>query len=328
MTDGTSRLRVAVALVVAVVVVGTVGYWALGLSPLDALYQTVTTITTVGFREVGTFGNGQKVFTIVIILAGVGTVLYTLTLIVQLVVEGRLSEFVGRRRMDRKIADMSNHVVVCGWGRVGQAVAHDLDARGRAVVVVDVDRERLEHCPFPATVADATLDETLRAVRIDRARALVAALAGDAENLFVTLSGRALNPGLFIVARARQEDSISKLRQAGADRVVNPQALGAARMASFVVQPHVAEFIDVVMHERSMEFRMREFEITPASDLARRSLREAKLRERANTLVLALRLADGTFVANPDPDIRLEPGQVIIAVGTDQDLARLEAISS
>jgi voltage-gated potassium channel len=327
MDKGRAQLRFALALVVGVVVVGTIGYWALGLSPLDAAYQTVTTITTVGFREVGTFGAAQKVFTIVIILAGVGTVLYTLTLIVQLVVEGRLAEFVGRRRMDRKIADMSDHVVVCGWGRVGRAVAHDLHERGRAVVVVDSDRERLENCPFPAMVADATLDENLRAARVEQARALVAALAGDAENLFVTLSGRALNTDLFIVARARQEDSISKLRQAGADRVVNPQALGAARMASFVEQPNVAEFIDVVMHERSMEFRMREFEITASSGLARQSLRDARLRERANVLVLALRMADGLFVTNPDPDTRLEPGEVIIAVGTDEDLCRLEQIS-
>ena len=313
-------------MVVAVIVSGTVGYWLLGLRPLDALYQTVTTITTVGFREVGDFGPSEQWFTIVVILCGVGTVLYTFTLVVQLMVEGRLGEFVGRRRMDRQIANLRGHVVVCGWGRVGRAVAHDLSVGGRDVVVVDIARERVDAIKFPTVVADATLDETLRSAGIERAGALVAALSGDAENLFVTLSGRAINPTLFIVARARQEDSVSKLTQAGADRVVNPQELGAARMASFIVQPNVAEFVDVVMHERSMEFRMREVEISVDSSLAHHSLQSAKLRERANVLVLALRLTDGTFVANPDPGTVLEPEQVLIAVGTADDLERLERV--
>ncbi len=322
-----ARLRLAFGIVGSVLAVGTVGYWLLGFSFLDALYQTVTTITTVGFREVGEFGTAEKVFTIAVIIAGVGAVLYTFTLSVQLVAEGWLSDYVGRRRMDRKIADLHGHVVVCGWGRVGRAVAEHLHGRGRDVVVVDLQRERLEGIALPTVVGDATLNETLRAAGIDRAQALIAALSGDADNLFVTLSGRAINPGLFIVARARQDDSVPKLSQAGADRVVNPQELGGARMASFVVQPNVAEFVDVVMHERSMEFRMQEVEITPASPLAGMSLRELNLRERANVLVLAVRLADGTFVTNPDPASTLAPHQVVIAVGTASDLQRLEQLS-
>ncbi len=159
---------------------------------------------------------------------------------------------------------------------------------------------------------------------ISRAGTLVAALAGDAENLFVTLSGRALNPALFIVARARQDDSIAKLSQAGADRVVNPQELGAARIASFIVQPHVAEFVDVVMHERSLEFRMQELVIENGSPLAGQTLRTADLRQRANVLVLALRRPDGTFINNPDPDLVLEPGHVLIAVGAGTDLRRVD----
>jgi len=312
--------------VATVLVAGTLGYWLLGFSFLDALYQTVTTISTVGFREVGEFGTAEKLFTIVLIVAGVGAVLYTFTLSVQLVAEGWLSDFVGRRRMDRKIADLRDHVVVCGWGRVGRAVADHIHDHGHDIVVVDLDRDRLDKIAFPTIVGDATLNATLRAAGIERARALVAALSGDAENLFVTLSGRAINPALFIVARARQEDSVPKLSQAGADRVVNPQELGGARMASFVVQPNVAEFVDVVMHERSMAFRMQEVEIPVGSALAGRSLRELNLRDRANVLVLAVRLPDGTFVTNPDPASTLAPHQVIIAVGTADDLERLERL--
>ncbi len=318
------RLRVAVLLVATVVAISTAGYTLLGMAPLDAFYQTMTTITTVGFKEVEPFGPAEQWFTIGVIVSGVGAVLYTFTLSVQLVVEGQLGEYVGRRRMDRRIADMDGHVIVCGWGRVGRAVAHDLRASGRDVVVVDIDRERVAEIPFPTVVADATLDDTLRKAGIERAATLVAALSGDAENLFVTLSGRAINPVLFIVARARQDDSVAKLTQAGADRVVNPQELGAARIASFIVQPHVAEFVDVVMHERSMEFRMQELPIRHGSPLAGQTLRSIKLRERANVLVLALRRPDGTFVNNPGPDFVLEEGHVLIAVGAGPDLRRLE----
>lgn len=310
-------------MVAFVFVGGTVGYWLLGLSPIDAAYQTVTTVSTVGFREVGRFGTAEKAFTIVLIIVGVGTVLYTFTLTVQMVVEGQLREIVGRRRMDNKIAGLRGHVVLCGWGRVGRAVAADLEREGRHVVVVDSNPIRVVDVALPTIVGDATLDATLRAAGIEHAHALVAALADDADNLFVTLSGRSLNPALFIVARARQDESIDKLTRAGADRVVNPQELGAARMASFVVRPHVAEFIDVVMHERSMEFRMQEVEIPPDSPLVGRTLREANLRRESGTLVLAVRDSDGAFTTNPEPDTVLHANHIVIAVGTEADLRRL-----
>ncbi len=321
------RLQRAVAMVIAVGVVGTIGYWLFGLSFTDATYQTVTTITTVGFRELHDFNNLEQWFTIAIIITGVSTVLYTFTLAVQVVVEGQLRDFVGRRMMDREINKLSGHTVVCGWGRVGRAVADDLIGAGHSVVVVDVDPDRVADVSFPTVVGDATLDSTLRAAGIDRASALIAALEGDAENLFVTLSARAIVPDLFIVARARQEESVPKLANAGADRVVNPQELGAARMASFVARPHVAEFIDVVMHERSLEFRMQEYDVPEGSHLAGTTLRDADLRRRAGILVLALRRVDGSFTTNPDPDIVIEPHQVLIAVGNDDDFRRLEELA-
>jgi len=314
-------------MVAAVAVIGTIGYMLFGLNFTDAVYQTVTTMTTVGFRELQEFTPLEKWFTIFIIITGVSTVLYTFTLAVQLVVEGQLRDFVGRRLMDREISKMSGHTIVCGWGRVGRAVADDLIATGQSVVVVDVDGARVANVAYPTVVGDATLDSTLRAAGIERAQSLVAALEGDAENLFVTLSARAIMPDLFIVARARQDESVPKLANAGADRVVNPQELGAARMASFVARPHVAEFIDVVMHERSLEFRMQEFEVPDGSALAGVTLRDADLRKRAGVLVLALRLVDGTFTTNPDPDTVIEPGQVLIAVGADDDFRRLDAMT-
>ncbi len=318
-----ARPRVAALMLALVLLGGTVGYRLFGLSLLDAMYQTVTTVTTVGFEEVHPFGTGERVFTIVLIIVGVGTALYTFTLGVQMVVEGQLQSIVGRRRMDRKIANLSGHIVLCGWGRVGKAVAADLHREGWQVVVVDSSAERVADTTLPAVVGDATLDATLRAAGIEHAYALVAALVDDADNLFVTLSGRSLNPELFIVARARQDESVAKLTRAGADRVVNPQELGAARMASFVARPHVAEFVDVVMHERSLEFRMQEVEIPAGSPLDGMTLRHADLRQRTGTLVLALRDSEGTFNTNPDSDSVLRAHHILIAVGTEEHLARL-----
>ena len=315
-------------MVLVVFVISTIGFRLFGLSIVDAIYMTVITITTVGYREVGLgdFSNAQKWFTMAIIITGVSTILYTFTLSVQVVVEGQLREFVGRRRMDKKIEHMHGHVIVCGWGRVGRAAARDLAGAGQAVVVIDRDGALATEIELLAVTGDATLDTTLRAAGIERASSLIAALQGDAENLFVTLSSRALNPGLFIVARARQEESVAKLSNAGADRVVNPQELGAARMASYVVQPNVAEFVDVVMHERSMEFRLQEVDIPAGSSLAGRTLRDADLRRKAGVLVLALRDPEGNFTTNPDPDIVLEPYHVIIAAGTNEALHELTRV--
>jgi voltage-gated potassium channel len=314
-------------MVVAVLVVGTAGYLLFGLSFTDAVYQTVTTVSTVGFRELHEFSTLEQWFTIGVIILGASTVLYTFTLAVQVVVDGELRNFLGRRFMNREISKLSGHTIVCGWGRVGRAVADDLVEAGHSVVIVDIDADRVARVEYPTVVGDATLDSTLRAAGIARAKALVAALEGDAENLFVTLSARAIVPDLFIVARARQDESVPKLANAGADRVVNPQELGAARMASFVARPHVAEFVDVVMHERSLEFRMQEFDVPEGSLLAGQTLREADLRKRAGVLILALRRVDGTFTTNPDPDIVIEPHQILIAVGTDTDFDRLEKVA-
>jgi voltage-gated potassium channel len=322
------RLRMALGMVLVVVVAGTVGFRLFGLSMVDAIYMTIITITTVGYREVGVgeFSNAEKLFTMAIIITGVSTVLYTFTLSVQVVVEGQLREFVGRRRMDKKIEHMVGHIIVCGWGRVGRAAAHDLATAGQQVVVIDKDPSLAAEIDLLAVTGDATLDTTLRAAGIERASSLITALESDAENLFVTLSSRALNPDLFIVARARQEESAAKLSNAGADRVVNPQELGAARMASYVVQPNVAEFIDVVMHERSLEFRLQEVDIPLGSSVAGLTLRDADLRQKAGVLVLALRDPAGNFTTNPDPEIVIEPHHVIIAVGTNEALKELTRV--
>jgi voltage-gated potassium channel len=318
------RLTIALAVLASVTVAGTVGYLVLGFGLLDAVYQTVTTVTTVGFREVQPLDTAGKVFTIVLIVVGVGTALYTLGVIIETLLEGQLPEVFGRRRMERKITGMSDHVVVCGWGRVGRAIARDLSAMGASPVVVDNDPIRVENVPYPTLLGDATDDEILDRAGVQRARALVAALDTDAGNLFVTLSARALRPELFIVARVRLEENEDKLRRAGADRVVNPQSIGGARMAAFVLQPYVTEFVDVVMHDRGIEFRLEEIRVPEGSPIEGCSIREAHVRDRTGALVLALRDRSGTFTTNPPPETVVRADQTIIAIGTPGDLDKLQ----
>ncbi|HMC04681.1 MAG TPA: NAD-binding protein, partial [Actinomycetota bacterium] len=197
------RLRFGLAALVGVLVTGTAGYVLLGFSLLDAVYQTVTTVSTVGFREVHPLSTGGRVFTIVLILVGVGTALYSFTLLLEAVVEGQIAELLGRRRMDRQIARMAGHVIVCGFGRVGRNLTHYVAGAGQDVVVVEQDPDRAAAAEGSVLVVrgDATSDEVLREAGVERARVLVSALNTDAANLFVTLTARSLRSDLFIVAR-------------------------------------------------------------------------------------------------------------------------------
>ncbi|HKY76215.1 MAG TPA: potassium channel protein [Acidimicrobiia bacterium] len=323
------RLRFGLAALVGIIVAGTAGYIALGFPWLDALYQTVTTVATVGFREVQPLSAGGQAFTIVLILVGVGTALFTFTQVLEVVVEGHVQEVLGRRRMEREITQMSGHVIVCGFGRVGRNLAQYVTNAGQDVVVIDHDPARAAAATAERSghvvQGDATIDEVLKEAGIERARVLVTALNTDAANLFVTLTARSLRPDLFIVARARVESSEAKLTQAGADRVVNPQGIGGARMAAFVLQPHVAEFLDVVMHDGSLEFRLEEIPLPDQSPLAGKSLRDAHIRDSTGALILALRDASGRFTTNPPPETELCAGQILIAIGTDAQLRALAA---
>ncbi len=312
-------------LLISITVVGFVGYLMLGLSAVDAIYQTVVTISTVGYREVG-YDEGStpyRLFTIFIILGGVGTAFYTLGVLLETLVEGRLTDQLWRRRMERTIAGMQGHVIVCGWGRVGRTIANDIAASGRDVVIIDNDADRLVSLELPFVEGDATDDATLQAASLSTASALVAALDSDAANLYVTLSGRSARPDLFIVARARVESAEAKLTQAGANRVVNPQYIGGERIAAMILQPSVADFLDVVMRDGGLEFRLAEIVVDARSSLVGHSLRDAHLRDRTGALVLAMRSEVGTFHTNPPPDTLINAGEVLIVIGTAMQIQAL-----
>lgn len=318
-------MRISGLVLAGVTVAGTVAYTILGLSPLDALYQTITTVSTVGFREYGEPTVAWKLTTLVVIMFGVGAALYTLGLFLETLVEGQLTDRLERRRVARRIAAMQGHVIVCGWGRVGRTIADHLRGAGSEVVVVDNDPERVAMASVPTVEGDATDDDVLRQAGIERAATLIAALATDADNLYVTLSARALRADLFIVARARLEAAEPKLSQAGANRVVNPQKIGGARMAALATQPSVADFLDVVMHDGSLEFRLAEVDLRAGSPLVGRTLRDTQLRDRTGALILALRDGDGTFLTNPSADVVLRADHLLIAIGTEAQLKALAA---
>ena len=314
------RIGRALLAFLLVIVAGTVGYVILGFGFVDALYQTVTTITTVGFREVHPLSTVGELFTIVLILVGVGTALYTFGILLEALIEGHLRQQLRRRRMDRQIREMTGHFIICGGGRVGRAAVLYLDALGEQVVVVDQDPTCLQGLEYPTLLGDVTDDNILQAAGIGHAYGLIAALNTDANNVYVTLSSRALRPDLVIIARARTEDSRSKLLRAGANRAVNPQLIGGQRMAAFALHPHVAEFLDVVMHDETLDYRIEEIKISPASPMVGRRLADAALGFTTGALVLAIRIASGQFITNPAPDTRLDPDTILIALGTSAQL--------
>jgi voltage-gated potassium channel len=319
------QLVITIGALALVLLVGTVGYVLMGVGPLDALYATVFTVTTVGFREIRTFGPGEKLFTIGLMLVGTGTVLYALTLLMAAVVEGHVGSLMGRRRMQREIDVLSAHAIVCGYGRVGRAAAAELARAGQAVVIVELNEERLVGCPYLSVLGNASADAVLQQAGVTRAATLVATLDTDADSLYVTLSSRALNDTLLVIARARTDDAEKKFTLAGADRVVNPQRLGGDRIAAFALHPHVVDFLDVAMHDAGMEFRLENVEVQAGARLAGSTVRETREREGGGALLLALRGTDGGFVNNPPPDRVLEPGDVMIVVGTEQQLGSLRA---
>jgi voltage-gated potassium channel len=290
------------------------------------MYQTVTTVATVGFREVRPLTAAGQVFTIVLILLGVGTVLYNLGVIVEALIEGHLREHVGRRRMDRRIDGLSGHVIICGYGRVGRAATKHLLATGNEVVVVDSDVGRLQGTRTPHLIGDALDDATLRAAGIDRARALIVALDTDTDTVYVTLSARALRPDLVIISRARTVDAKDKMVLAGATRAVNPQLIGGRRMASFALHGDVAEFLDVVMHDEDIDYRIDQIRIPDGSPASGRTLRELDLLHRSGAQVLGVRMRErGAFVANPAPETVLTTGMTVIALG---DSAQIDSLSA
>jgi voltage-gated potassium channel len=296
-------------------------YSLLGLEPFDAFYQTLITISTVGYTEIGdTIGPGYRIVSALLILVGVGVALYTIGAAFEAIMEGRLSEHLGRARMRHTVDQMKNHIIVCGWGQVGQAISRELRAKGEAVVIIDQREDLYDQVDVPAVRGDATHDAILLRAGIERARGLVIALDSAADCMYVTLTSRTMNPDLFIVARANSAEAAPKLSHAGADRVVSPHEIGGSRMASFIAQPNVADFLNEAMGNDQLAVELHEFDVTEQSPIADKTLRDSGIGETTGVTVLAIRRSDGNFAQSPKAHTKIYVGDVAIVLGTSRQL--------
>ena len=322
-----SRLRSGLSALAVVFLGGTTGYVLIErASWWDAFYMTAITISTVGFKEVFPLSMAGQAFTVVLLLCGIGTLLMLLTEASRHVIEGELRTALGRARRTRMIEKLSGHEIVCGWGRMGQAVVEALKQRGRAFVVVERNPEkvrRLLALGVNVVEADATSEDALRSAHVERARGLVACLDDDAHNVYVSLTARWLNPRLFIVARVAEAGAEDRLRRAGADRVVNPYALGGMRLAALLVKPAVVDFLDVSASPDDEQLEMEEARLGAAGPITGRTLAEADLRRKFGIAVVAVKRGTA-LLPNPDPDFRFEIGDVLVVLGRRDQVAAFE----
>lgn len=322
------KIAIAAAILAALVAGGTAGYVLIeGWSLLDALYQTITTLSTVGYREIHDLSTAGRVFTMALIVAGVGAMLYTVTIIAEALVEGDILSALGVRRQRVKIENLRDHYVLCGYGKVGVEVAAEFARRGVDFLVVEalpeaVDQLRERNYLFIQD--DATREEVLEAAGVRRAQAIVAAVGSDADNTYITLTARALNPDALLVARAGAASSVPRLKQAGATRVISPYAEGGRRMALSALQPSVVDFMDTLFTGREGDIILAEIEVGAASPLAGRKV-GAVFARTPSASVLALRRADGSLIIGPAADILLEPGDRLIVLGGEPELEALTA---
>jgi len=332
--DPIRQLRFAALVVLVLIGLGTVGYiYIEHMSPLDALYMTVITITTVGYREVAPLSPAGKVFTIVLVLTGVSTlftvVFWTIGNAVEFAAADEMKHLFWRRRMESAIAKVKDHYIICGYGRIGSLVASEFQRRPLPFLVIERSEQKVIAMArdFPVINGDATEEHVLLEAGIDRAKGLITVLHSDADNLFVTLTARDLNPKLYIISRYEEPKSELKLLRAGADKVISPYIIGGTRMAMAVLRPAVIDFIELATASESLGLQMEEVLLARGSPLAGRALVETEIRSRLNIIIIAIKKASGHMEFNPAAETVLAEGEKLIAIGEREDLRQLEAMA-
>lgn len=322
------RLRFALGLFALAIGTGTGGYMLIsGMSFIDALYQTVTTLSTVGFRELKPFGTWEKLFTIFLILFGVGTVLYTLTLIVQEALEGDLRSRFHLRRMQMDIENLRDHFILCGFGRVGQEIAREMQQRGVPFVIIEQTPEEAEHARafgYLVVEGDATQERTLITAGLPLARSLLAASDSDAGNTYITLTAKSINPRCHVVARVAYSYNEDKLRLAGADRVLSLYSMGGRRMVLSALQPLAGDFMDTLATGRHGDLILTEFEVNSDNGLVGSTVGQL-VSGAQNATVLGIRHRKGTMAVGPKADEELHEGDIVIVLADEVEIARLTA---
>jgi voltage-gated potassium channel len=293
---------------------------------IDAIYMTVITISTVGFREVNQVGEGGRIFTIILVFCGVGFSLYVAAAVVQFMVEGRIRIILGRRRLDKKIDRLKNHYIVCGYGRIGRVLCRHLKKANIDVAVIEKSDERVQAMDEDGILYiadDATDENNLLKAGIKRARGLVAVLATDTDNVFLVLTARQLAPELHIMARASQRNAIIKLRAAGANMVESPYVMGAMSMANRIIRPTVTSFLDLAFAQRRKDIQMEEIPVSSGSELVNVELKDTGIRQKYNLIIIAIKKPDGSMLFNPSFDAVIKPDDTVVAVGEAGNLQKL-----
>jgi voltage-gated potassium channel len=323
------RFAYAVLAMLIVLAIGTVGFhWAIDESWMQSVYRSVVSSTLTGLDTVPK-NDSARAITIFLVLAGISIFAYIGSLVVEAIARGVFGGHWAERRRRKAIEELREHYIICGFGRVGRRVAEELRHEGAPFVVLDYSQEAKEVAEEEQVLfieGNGTDDDDLQGAGLERARGLVAASDDDADNLYIALSARAVNPGLLIVARASNEDAARKLRLAGADRIVQPYQAAGRVMANYLLRPQVTAFVDVVTTAAGTDLRFEEIEVTEQSGQGARTIRELDIRNRTGALIVALRKRDGTFDTTPTPDAMLEVSDVLIAAGTEEELRALEEL--
>lgn len=318
------RLRAVTGIFLGILLIGIIGYQAVsGMSATDALYMTVITVTTVGFGEVVPLDPAGKMLTVFLIVGGVGSVSYAAVTAAEFVVEGHLGKYIERRRMQRSIDSLSGHVIVCGYGRVGRHLVEALASDGAGVVVVETDPDKLHELDEHAILrvaGDATQEHMLEDAGLLRARAVVACVNTDADNVLITLTAKGLRPEATIIARAKADENESKLLRAGADRVILPSSIGGRRIASLLTRPVVSDFLEG-LGVGGADLTLDEIPVKRGGELADVRLRDADLRERWGVTVLAVKHeSDHKMDTHPSAEMVLRGGDVLVVMGGDDEV--------
>lgn len=324
------HLRLALILPILVISGGTVGYMIIeGWGFLDALYMTVLTISTVGYGEVHPLSIAGKFLSILIIVFGVGSVGFAVGAASRLMIEDRIRAVLGRRSM-KSIQKLRDHYIICGFGRMGRIICEELTERGIPLVVLENEDEVLEELDrlgYPYLKADATSDEELIAAGIDKAAGLVSVVTDDAQNVFIVLTARGLNPKLNIVARSAAEETIKKLVRAGANKVISPYFLGGHRIAQAIMRPTVLDFLENIIQNKEMDLVLEEKRIASKSQLIGTTLATSGLRKDFNIIILAIKSATGSMEFNPPYDTEIRAGDTLVILGRSADLEKLDAVT-
>lgn len=324
------RILFVLGLMTVLLVFGTYGFhWVEGWTLFESFYMTLMTMTTVGYGEVHPLSMGGRIVASALMMGGVVAVFVSIGVLVDLIIKLELADYFGRKRREHMLEKLHDHYIVCGAGRVGRSVIHELRRSGASVLLVDSDPNRAQwgiHDGVPTLVADATKDETLQRARVSVAKGLVAAISSDAENVYIALSARVLNPNLIISARASDEQAAEKLKRAGASTVFTPYAFIGHRLAQSMLRPHVLSFLDVASAFAGgddLEIETEQIHVSGESPLCNRTLEEARVRQTYGLIVLALKKAAGGMLFNPEGNTRVEKGDVLIAMGQRVQLKRM-----